>query len=205
MNRYTSSEEVIKYLKTNLNEKNFLSFFTAGSIPKELIPGSDLDLFFIVRGTNKNNFFDSLDEISKKFIHKKRNITYSFFRGPLKFKTKALIHFIVYTEENHSAFGNREQFKHELEPVVNSLINSSKLISGIPLNKLIKKISRDNRNLKEDINYLGSKYDILKKEGFIKYREWKKCGNDWKFLDAKIYPNKFLKNYLIKYYEKNLK
>ena len=45
-----------------------------------------------------------------KFLEKHSGITYSFFRGPLKYKHKGLIHFIVYTySENNPDFNDRKQ------------------------------------------------------------------------------------------------
>ena len=50
------SEEVISCIK-KLNPKNYVSIFTVGSIPKILIPKSDLDIIFVIKAEKKNEFF----------------------------------------------------------------------------------------------------------------------------------------------------
>ena len=131
-----SSKQVINYVKDNLNSKYYLSFFIAGSMPNKLLPQTDLDIFIVINGKYRNEFFDNLTNIMDKFISKDRSITYSLFKGPIKYKTKGLIHFIIYTEEGNDEYGNREQFKHELRGTLKKFIETGKIIKGKPIKDL---------------------------------------------------------------------
>lgn len=94
----TTSNEVISYLKKNLSKKYYVTMFVSGSLPKELEPGTDLDIFIVMKNEFRDNFFKNLDKIMKNFTNKNKKTTYAFFRGPIKYKNKALIHFIIYTD-----------------------------------------------------------------------------------------------------------
>ena len=113
-----TSKEAIDYVKKNLDGKNYISMFVAGSIPNELIPQSDLDIFIIVNGEYKNKFFNNLKEIMDEFVSKNKETVYSFFRGPLKYRNKGLIHFMVYVTENNNELGTRGLFKHGLKQIM---------------------------------------------------------------------------------------
>lgn len=99
MNRIISSKQVINYFKRNVNLDNCVSVFLAGSTPNKLVPESDLDIFIVIEEKYKNKFLDNLVKIMNKFIKQNENVTYSLLRGPIKYKTKGLIHFNIYTQE----------------------------------------------------------------------------------------------------------
>lgn len=201
-----SSKEVINYLKNNLNSKYYLSFFIAGSVPNELLPQTDLDIFIVINGKYRNGFFDNLTNIMDKFISKNKSVAYSLFKGPLKYKTKGLIHFIIYTEEGNDEYGNREQFKHELRETLKNFLRTAKIIHGKSINELIKNIDFFKKDERLDNKkVISEKYETLKEKGYIQYKEWKKTKKDWQLVKVKKYPNKFFKEYLTHYFEKNLK
>ena len=179
--------------------------FVAGSIPEELIPKSDLDIFIVVDGRYRNEFFNNLVAIINPFVKKRKGLTYSFFRGPLKYKNKGLIHFIIYTEEWNNEYGNREQFKHELRETLKNFLKTGKVIMGKSINYLVRDVDFSKRDIKYDnTKVIGEKYKTLKDKGYIKYKKWKKTKKGWKLMRARKYPSEFFKNYLLNYFKKHL-
>ena len=201
----TTSAEIINYLKKNVDKENYVSMLLVGSKPSELLPGKDLDIFLVIKGRRKNEFFENLVAKMDKFVEDNPNIIYSFFRGPIKDENKFLIHFVIYTEEKEVDPNNKEIFINEQRTVLKNLTNSAELISGKSLNELLKKIDL---NEKDKINGVldktREKYEILKKENYIDYPEWKKTKEGWKMLRTKKLLSKYLRNYLLGYFEKNL-
>jgi hypothetical protein len=171
-----------------------------------LIPESDLDLFFVIDETKKDVFFNSLTQLMNLYIGRSdKKITYTFFRGPIKYKTKGLVHFLVYTISKNPNQTNKELFINEHKTVLISLVNTAKLIYGKNLNELVRDVNlKDSVQLENNVNRLKEKYEILKQEGYIDYPEWKKTRKGWQFLRTKKFASSFLKEYLLKYFEKGL-
>ena len=171
-----TSKEIISYLNENLDKNTYISFFISGSLPEKLVPQSDLDLFFVIDETKKDIFFDKLSKLIKKYINQSNEkITYTFFRGPLKYKDKGLIHFLVYTTNKNTEPLNKELFINEHRTVLISLIHSAKVINGKDLYELTRSVDlKDFHQLKSNNNRSNEKYILLKKEGYINYPEWKK-------------------------------
>lgn len=201
----TTSKDTIKYIAKNLKKENYVCLFVAGSIPEELIPQSDLDIFIVVKNDKTQEFFDDLTKIMNSFLKTRKRIEYSFFRGPLKYKNHALIHFITYLENETDKRTKGSPFSEEAFHVLKSLMSKYRLIKGKDPKTLLKNYDFNNNTIKEKHRTKSEgKYKILKKEGYIKYREWKKINGIWKFTYTKKYASKWLKNYLLSYYEKNL-
>jgi len=200
-----SSGEVIKYVSANINRLNYSSMFIAGSLPEKLIPTSDLDIFFVIKGWKKDNFFENLTEVMDGYIKKHKEVTYTLFRGPIKYKHKGLIHFIVYTEERKHDFSDREQFIGESRPVLKTLLKNGKVVRGKSLESLLLGINwSDVNTIENDIANMKRKYSILQKENKINYKQWKRTPNGWKYLKTTKHVSKFLKEYLTHYFKKNI-
>lgn len=200
-----SSKEAIEYIKNNIDENNLVSMFVAGSLPNELTPKTDLDIFFVIKDSKKDDFFENLSFIMNKFIAKYKGITYTFFRGPIKYKNKGLIQCLIYTETTTPDFNDREQFVGESRHILKSLISTAEVIKGKSLLALTKGIDWSNiEKAKEDIDNMKRKYSLLQEKNKISYPEWKKTKNGWRFLRTNKYVSKFLKEYLSNYYSKNI-
>jgi hypothetical protein len=140
-----------------------------------------------------------------KFVKNNSGIKFTFYRGPIKYKYKGLIHFLVYTWDEKSDFKNRKQFISEARPVLKSLIKNSKLISGKSLNSLTEDIDFSDREVNDrEIENIKSKYNLLCSKNKVSYREWIKTKRGWKFLRKSRPASKFLKDYLRGYYLKNI-
>ena len=123
------SKEVLNILEEEIDPNNYISFFIAGSLPNKLEPNTDFDLFFVIKSKKVQEFFSNVTTIVSKIIRDKSKLTYSFFRGPLKYKDKALLHFIVYTDSlRRGSLTKREQFINEDPLVLKSLLKKSKII-----------------------------------------------------------------------------
>ena len=127
-----------------------------------------------------------------------------FFRGPLKYKHKGLIHFIVYTQnKKYPDTNNREQLIGETLPVLKSLIDGAKVIVGKDLQSLTKDVDFSNMNtLEVDISSFKRKYDLLINKQKTSYRAWTKTRNGWRFRRQTKKVGDFLRDYLKNYYEK---
>ncbi|MDP3882037.1 MAG: hypothetical protein Q8Q31_04145 [Nanoarchaeota archaeon] len=202
-----TSQEIINFLKNNIDEKNYTSLFIAGSFPMEAKPGTDLDFFFVIKNSKKNEFFENVVSVASQICKNNPEIDYSFFRGPLKLEYKSLLHFIVYTEKlDNDSSTEKECFTNETRVVLKSLLKSHSLIEGKPLKDLLMNV--DLSNVKEQEEYLERKKMHLRKlvdEGYIEYFEWKKIGKSWKYVLSKKFPDLKFKSYLIEYYNKSLR
>lgn len=199
-----TSKEVILYLKKNLDIHNLLTVFYAGSIPNELTSESDLDIFIVMKKGKEDRFLNNLTRTMNKFIEKDNSVTYSFFRGPLKYKNKGLIHFIIYTEEHMPTTSFGDAFKDEIREVLKTLAQSAKVIKGKNPKAILKKIDLNVASKKgHDITKLKNKYKIFQEKNYIKYREWKKTKAGWRFNPTKKYASKFFRTYLMHYFKKN--
>ena len=198
----TTSSEAIYYLKKSLDKRYYVSMFISGSLPKELEPGTDLDLFIVMKDKFRNNFFNNLDKIMKNFIKKNKKITYAFFRGPIKYKNKALIHFIIYTDIPTK---ERVAFRQELLQILKNHKKNAKILYGKSINDLVKGIDlEDKEKQKAHIEKIRKRQRLFKKTGYIAYRKWKKVNGHWVLRRTWIKPGKFLKPHIKKYYQKNL-
>lgn len=200
-----SSTEIISYLKSNINKENYVSMLLVGSKPPELLPGKDLDIFLVIKGWRKNEFFEDLVAKMDKFVEDNSNITYSFFRGPIKDENKFLIHFVIYTEEKEVDSNNKEIFINEQRTVLKNLTNSAELISGKSLSELLENVDlNEKEKISGALNKTKEKYEILKRENYVNYPEWKKTKKGWKMRRTKKRLSKYLRNYLLNYFERNL-
>jgi hypothetical protein len=195
------SEGVINYLKENLDSENFISMFLAGSVPEELEPKSDLDFFFVIRGEKKDEFFEELTSLMDKFLKDEKNVIYSFFRGPIKFEHKGLVHFLVYTDESYDENGS--MFSSERLPVLKGLLGSAELLGGKNFDELLREFDLDDEEKTEvDVKKGQNKYEILKEEGTVNYPEWKKTEKGWKFERTELKVSGWQKDYYVSYFEK---
>lgn len=201
--KMVTSKEAIDYVKRNLNKRDYVSMFVAGSLPKKLLPQSDLDIFFIVDGKYKNQFFDNLKKIMDEFVSKNKSVTYSFFRGPLKYKYKGLIHFLIFTHEKELDMTNKELFLNEHISVLKNHLKSAKIIYGKSLSYLLKNMNWERKDT-SGTDWIKRKRKLLREENVIQYRLWKKTKKGWKFIRIRKKPSKFLKEYLLKYFSKHL-
>ena len=195
-----SSEEVINYLKENLDKKDYISIFVAGSLPKKLIAGSDLDIFIVIKHSRKDNFLDNITNILNKFIKEHGEIIYSLFRGPIKYKDKGLIHIITYCDEKEIIFPD-----DEILPILKSFKKTAKTIAGKDVLSLIKEQNlKDKNRLKADKLKIEEKYNFFKGNGYIKYKEWQKTKTGWELQKTIKRPDSFYKGILESYYQKSL-
>lgn len=202
----TKSTEVIDYIKNNLDSKNFETIFAAGSLPDELIGGSDLDIFCIIKSERKNEFFEDIKEKMDKFLKNKPKLKYSFFRGPIKYKNKGLIHFLVYThEDNPKDLDSSELFINELRQILKSYLSTGIVLCGKKLQLLMKNINlNDEQAIIEGISKTRKKYEILKKTNTINFPQWKKTSKGWKLLRTRIVASQYFRKYLIGSFEKKM-
>ena len=197
-----SSREIIQYVQENLDKESYVSFFVVGSRPKEITPKSDIDICFVITRKDINNFFDNILKVMKKVTKNNSKITYSFIRGPIKYKYQGLIHILVYIED-----GNGEEvFKNERKRVLKKYLKSYMMVQGKNLRELTKGIDLKNeKDIRGDKQRAQEKYEILKKKNYISYYIWKKTSTGWKHLRIRMIPSKFQKGYLLNYFQRNLK
>ena len=201
----TSSKKVIEYLKNNVLDENIVSMFISGSIPESLSPGSDLDIICVIKEEKKNEFFENIVVIMDELVKNQENITYTFFRGPIKLEKDGLIHFVIYTESKKPDFQDREQFIGESRPVLKGFLSNNYVLKGKSVEELTKEVDFSNTEISEkDFTNMLKKRDILLEKGTINYPLWEEINGDWKFSRKEIQTNSFLKQYLLKYYEKNI-
>ncbi|MCA9485961.1 MAG: hypothetical protein KC506_03905, partial [Nanoarchaeota archaeon] len=185
----------------NLNSERYISFFLAGSVPEVLEPKADLDFFFVIPGNQREEFFGELTGLMNKFLEGEEEVIYSFFRGPIKFEDKGLIHFLVYTDESYDENGS--MFTSERLPVLKGLLGNAKVISGKSFDELLESFDfEDSERVKTDLKKGESKYEILKEKGTVNYPEWKKTAEGWKFMRTELKVEGFLKEYLLGYFGK---
>jgi len=199
------SKEVIEYLLNHLDLKNCVSMFVAGSVPEVLEPQIDLDVFFVIDERKKAVFFDNLVEVTDKFVKKNSGVVYSFFRGPIKFERKGLIHFSVYTESNNYTAENKELFVNEHTTMLRSLLKTGKVLYGKSAKMLLKDVDLSNTDsINEHKERSREELRILKEKSYVDFPEWKKTSLGWKLVRTKIKADAFLRKDLIGYFEKSL-
>ena len=199
----TTSKEVIKYLEKNLDKKNILSMFIAGSIPLELIPGSDIDIFIVAKDKKEQKLLDNISSSMNQFKKVNNQITYTFYRGPIKYKHKGLVHILFYTEKESNK-KMRYAYTSENTPVIKSHLKNAKIIYGKSIREIIKDIKLTNELYADANKRWTNKYKILLKKNRIKHPCWKKKNNRWIMEYHRKSPSKYLREYLIKYYKKHL-
>lgn len=197
-----TSKQVLKYLKENLNFKQCVSVFIAGSVPEKLVPESDLDVMIVIKGRYKDEFLDNLKRIMDRFVEENKSVTYSFLKGPIKYKNKGLVHFILYSWEDHDKIGNKEQFKHEHLSMAYKLMQTEKTLYGKKINQMLNFNKVSKKDLKEDVKYFKEKYGDLRKAKFILSREWRKTKSGWKLVQFKRNLDPYTRSYLLKYVQK---
>jgi len=199
-------KDVVNYLKNSLNRENLETIFVVGSLPEELVGGSDLDIICVIKSENKDEFFEDVKNKMDNFLKDKPRLKYSFFRGPLKYKNKGLIHFLVYVyEKNPKNPKSSELFVNESVQVLNSYLTTGKVLFGKKPSMLVKNVNQGNlQKLNIGIAKTKSKYEILKKKNTINFPQWKKTSNGWKLLRNRIFASKYFRNYLINYFEKRI-
>jgi hypothetical protein len=203
--KMTKSLEVLTYLKKNLNKNNCISLFYAGSIPEELIPQSDLDIYYIIKNSRKNHALDELSNMMNKFISEHNGVTYSFYRGPIKYKNKGLVHFLIYLE-NQIEGKSRQAFSQENKPVLKSISSSAVVLLGKHPKELLEEVVLDdNIGINKSMDSWKKKRDKLLKHNRIYHPSWKKIDGEWDFVRVYKTPSNFLRAYLLKYYEKHIK
>lgn len=200
--RYAKSADLINFLKNSIESKNYVTMLVAGSKPEILGPQTDLDIFTVVRDEKRDEFFENLKLAMNNYLKDYSGTKYSLYRGPLKYKNHGLIHFLCYTDEHNT--DDVVSIYNENRTVLRTLINVP-AISGKNLSNILSGINiyDESKISLEKEKYL-KKLNILKEKGYNQHREWKKEGDEWVFEYTKKYASKFLKEYLIHYYEKNI-
>ncbi len=199
-----TSEEVINFVKKNLEKKFYISMFVAGSVPEKLTPQSDLDIFIVMKNKYREAFFNNLNDIMDRFMRNEKNLTYSFYRGPLKYKNKGLVHFIIYTDVDTSEGAS---FKGELLQMLRIFKEkgSVRIISGQTISELTEGVDwNDKKRIEFDMGRVGNPYKLLLNKNLVIYKQCMKVNGKWKYTKTWKRPSKFLANYLSGYYLKNL-
>lgn len=202
---FTSSSSVVKYLKNNLTKRYYESLFYIGSKPEFLVPQSDFDIFFIVKNNKKNEALNELHHLMTGFVKKNKNITFSFYKGPIKYKHKGLVHFLIYLKDEVPKKSNLA-FSQDHKVVLKNAMKQCNLIEGTHPKELLKHVNLDDEeNVNASMNKWREKKKRLIEKNIMSNNCWKKKNNDW--LLKKVYktPSLFLRNYLIKYFEKHIK
>lgn len=178
--------------------------FVAGSMPRELVPQSDLDIFIVIKNRYRDAFFNNLKSIMNKFTRDKRNLTYSFYGGPLKYKNKGLIHFIICTDvRTHEGASFEEGLLQMLKHF--KVSGNVKIISGENIAKLAKNVDwNDKKRAKKDIESVSKHYAELINKKYVVYKQWKIVNGNWTFTKTWKKPSRFLFDYLCRFYKKNL-
>jgi hypothetical protein len=200
-----ASSSVIRYVQDNFNPNHYETLFVGGSVPEIMVPQSDLDIYVSVKSENKNDFFSRLTFFMDSFIFYRQGITYSTYRGPLKYKNKGLIHFLCYTSDVGVDLSDKAPFRNENRLVLKSLLKNHTLLGGATLKDVLKDVNlEDTEVIGKEIEKLKWKLELLKTKGYNCHKEWKLNDGNWEFTQTKKYCSDFLKDYLIKYYEKYL-
>lgn len=169
----------------------YYTFFRIGTTVDVLKPNGDLDLFFIIKGSRKNDFFMHALKILDTLKKEDKYLNYSLFRGPTKYKGKKLIHFLVYT---------KKQFLDMRQPVIKSCLEKGKVISGVSLKKLLRNFKFD--RIGTDQKEMEEKWAKTLKEGKARHTEWIRSGNSWKVVHKTIKLDNFQMRHWRKYVSK---
>ncbi|MCF7866810.1 hypothetical protein K9L67_01705 [Candidatus Woesearchaeota archaeon] len=199
------TKKIINYLKNNLNKENIGSMFLAGSQPEYLDMKKDIDVFFIMKRGRENEFLDDLTSRSETLVSSSKDMTYSFFRGPLKFSDKGLVHYIIYSEKPLKHEKSSDAFVNEAKQVLKCAGVKNTLIFGrTPSDYLIDVDLNDRNVLRKESDKFRTKYESFLENNFIEFGEWVKNSGAWSFERSRIYPDNFQKRYLKKYFLKNM-
>jgi len=199
-----TSKEVIAFLRQHVSKQKYVGIFYAGSLPKILIPGSDLDIFLVMKHNKDQECLNELSTLMKIVQKNHTEITYSFYRGPVKYKHKGLVHFIIYSQ-NKQKNNPSAHFLEENRQVLANLKKSAKTIIGKHPRTILGNFDvHDSNSNKETRERWIKKYKRLLRYNRIQHREWKKIRGKWKFRYTYKQPNKYLREYLIKYYKKTI-
>lgn len=191
--------ELRSYLKDNLKLDCLRSLFIAGSVKEEFSGGSDIDIFVIIYEDKLNSFLDDLTQKMNKFIEDNPSFIYSYFRGPIKFEEKILLHFVIYTD-NPDKPKKVEDFQNEPPQVFEGILKRYDLISGEDPINLKGEMNLDEPSREEREEYMKKKAEYFFKEDIVKYSEWKKENKEWKFISSQIKLSSWQKEHLEKYF-----
>ena len=190
------TSDIIKLLKEKIPKVGLITFATFGSQPKDLIPGTDLDLILIIESITKDNYFDQLIPILESLSD--NNLEYTLINGPYKSENKGLLHFHVYTDEKCPT--PSDVWNEENTSVRLSILKKHKLILGKSLkvaNILTEKIDQEAWYQKKVIE--------LSQTGTIKPRCWYKENGTWVVSRKPITLTDWQTKNLKAYYEKHRK
>ena len=185
------TSKVIEELK-RLPLNTYYSFFRVGSASEDLEKGGDLDLVFVINEEHMTKFFDSAVKTLNSLKKLDKDLDFTFFRGPIRYKNKKLIHVVVYT---------KQQFINENQPVLKNYLDTGKVISGISLKNLLRDVKFT--KLKENLEQMEAKWGKILLTGKINFPEWKKIGNNWELVRTEIVLGDFQKEYWHKYIQKH--
>jgi hypothetical protein len=195
-----TSNQTIEYIKKNLDKKNYLSLSISGSMPANILPKGDLDIFLIMRKDRQQQCLENLNTIMRDFVKRDKKVTYSFFRGPIKYAWKGLISFSIYNDDKPD---QRESIFYEDKQFLKNVMKKSKTIGGVDIKDILKKRPILNDAINDaKIKKLKSKYKTLLKKNYIKYPQWKKIEGKWALVSNYRYAGKWYREYMINYYEK---
>ena len=186
------------FLTGAIFSRHVRSVFVAGSFADEIVPGSDLDLFIIVHKKHLNSFLNSFSRKLKLFIDKNPSFIYTFFRGPIKFENKKLIHCVIYTD---GKVGNVSDFQNEPPQVFEGILNKYEVLIGEDPKIIAPEMNLNEPSRNERESYMRQKAKYFWDEGKVVYREWVKVGESWKFERKTIELTGWQKEHLKKYFE----
>ena len=93
-----TTQEVKEILRKQLGREPIKAISFVGSQPELLDPQADLDIVIIVDAKKYNEAMDLIERTAKEISTE--SITYSFSNGPLKFENQALLHFLIFTDDD---------------------------------------------------------------------------------------------------------
>lgn len=202
---FTRSNEVVEYLKNNLTKKYYESLFYIGSKPEFLVPQSDFDIFFIVKNDKKNEALDELHYLMSKFVKQNEGVAFSFYKGPIKYKYKGLVHFLIYLRDEVPGKSNLA-FSQDHKVVLKNAINLCTLVRGTHPEDLLKHVNlNDEENIGASMDKWREKKKRLIDKNIMSNNCWKKKDDEWSLKKVYKTPSFFLRNYLLKYFDKHIK
>lgn len=199
-------KEVINLIDEQLPEELYLSFSLVGSKPPFLEPRADIDLLFIVKNDNKDEFFTKLNEICCVIEKENPRVTHSFIKGPIKHDKKGLIHLIAFLETPPiDASDLTFCFEQDDPRKIRSHCKKAKLIRGKPLNECIKGVDLNNQERIEQF-VKRDKQQLKKLEtGSVALPTWRSdTAGKWSFVFEEINLDDYLKEHMKKYYQKSI-
>ncbi|MFH1325464.1 MAG: hypothetical protein ABIH49_01685 [archaeon] len=187
-----------EYLKKSVPKKYVRSLFIAGSAKEELPPGSDVDTFFVAYKETLNEFLNDLTSKLKSFVKRNPSFMYTYFRGPIKFENKILIHCVIYT--NGKGPGKIEDFQNEPPQVFEGILKKYDVILGDNPIKIKPEMDLGKKPHKEREEYMKRKANEFWNRNSVTYREWKKTKDKWAFEIKTIKLSPWQKEHLEKYF-----